>query len=655
MKHSSRRNIERVVYLQEEEHSGGLQRSQTLDDIPIPTYIPQQKAYFDPSLLFPFLSLLKEYNRYTFLHDIRSALTVAFVLIPQAIAFSSLAGVDPIRALVSAIFPLLCYAIFGASRQLSVGPEALSSVLVGLVVAHEHKITGQDPNEIATLLGFIVGLFCIFMAIIRAGFIDNILSGFLLTGFVLGVANLIMVEQLPAMFGLVFEREEGSSTYQLLITTLQAFPNLNVNASILGCSCLAFLLLFGFLKKRFHNGYLTQIPEILTLVVVCTILSVVLDFKNHGIPLLGHFNNELPIPKIPTLSFDAISRLLPSVVLITIVGFIESQTVTRNFGLKNGYFPSGDREFFALGVSNVFGSFFGAYVTFGSLPRSRIQFNSGGKTTFAGFMAGITVLILTTTLGSVLQYLPKPTMAAIVMNAAINLIEYDEIGFLLKMRNFSELFLFLFIWCMTFFISINQGIILCLAFSGLLILRKTTLLHLGLVGKLEYTHQNEPKIAYVDVQDYPEATLTQGILAISIHNHLEFYNAGRLRRRIEMLLELEAAALDAQQQHHKRSFNELQNQRQSTLFVQSNIKLEELGLTIVLDFAKCKSIDSNASFILYKIFKSMKKSHVTLFLSGVRPELRIILAKAGILDLVSKEFVVDSVKEVIFKNHQEFV
>lgn len=152
--------------------------------------------------LFPILPTIMTYNISLLIADFRAAASIAFVLIPQAIAFASLAGVSPIRALVSAIFPLFIYAIFGASRQLSVGPEALSSVLVGLAVAQEIEENGGNPDQLATLLGLLVGVFSLILAVIKAGFIDNIMSGYILTGFVLGVANLIMVEQLPGMFGI---------------------------------------------------------------------------------------------------------------------------------------------------------------------------------------------------------------------------------------------------------------------------------------------------------------------------------------------------------------------------------------------------------------------------------------------------------------------
>lgn len=384
--------------------------------------------------------------------------------------------------------------------------------------------------------------------------------------------------------------------------------------------------------------------------MISAILSITMDFKGKGIATLGEFNNALPKPSLPPLSFGSASRMMSSAILITIVGFIESQTVTRHFGLKNGYFPSGDREFFALGASNVFGSFFGAYVTFGSLPRSRIQATSGGKTTFVGAMAALIVLGLTIGLSGFLKFLPKPTMAAIVMNAAINLIEYEEIGYLFQMQNLFEILLFIATWALTMFVSINEGIVFCIGLSALLILRKTTMVNIGLLGKLRYSsHEgNQVKTAYVDIRDYPEAELMDGIMAISIQNNLEFYNAGRLRRRIEMLLEVEADIMNNKRDSSSSGKSvDLKKKRQSAFFVDSGVKIRDLQLTLVLDFSKCESIDSNATFILHKIFKSMLRQNARCIISGLRPEMREMLSRGHIIDQIGKENVVESIQDAI--------
>jgi high affinity sulfate transporter 1 len=495
-------------------------------------------------LLFPISKVIAHYSWVQFRADIQSAVTVAFVIIPQAIAFSSLAGVDPFTALISAIFPPLFYSIFGSSRHLSVGPEALSSVLVGIAISHELSQFQGDANVIASIMACLVGLFAITLVVFQIVFIENILSGFFLTGFVLGIANLIIIEQIPNLVGITVIREHTESTFELLVKCIQQFGDIKAYTAILGFVCLLFLLSVKYLKKRFKKRYpkIIQIPEILVLVILSIVMSCLFDFKNIGIKVLGDIKTSLPVPTPPPINGEIIIRLLPAAIVITVVGFVESQTVTRNFGLKKGYFPMGSGELLALGTTNALASFFGCYPTFGSLPRSRILFNSGGETVLVGFMVGLIVLVSTTTLGWVLKFLPLATLSAIVTMAAINLIEYDEIYFLFKMKKVQDFFMFAVSWGLTIFIPIQSGVMICMGIAAAFILSKTTDITLSLVGKISYPFRNGKKVrdVFVDVRDNSDAELVDGILIISVLDSLEFFNAGDLRKKIQAYMSAHA-------------------------------------------------------------------------------------------------------------------
>ncbi len=323
--------------------------------------------------------------------------------------------------------------------------------------------------------------------------------------------------------------------------------------------------------------------------------------------------------------------------------------------MKNGYFPSGDRELFALGSANIFGSLFGAYVTFGSLPRSRILATSGGKTTLAGAMAATIVLILTTTLAGVLRYLPKPALAAIVMNAAINLIEYEEIGFLFKMRDPLEIFMFLATWCLTIFVSIDDSIVFCLGMSALFILRKTTTIKLGLLGKHVYNVQQNGKLVtkstFADIKEYPEAELVPGVVALSIHSSsLEFYNAARLRRRIDILMEIELQSLANEDTVDTGSKS---IKRASTFFVNSSYDYSK-SLLILLDFSRCNEMDSNAAHVLKKIAKNFGKLNVSLVFSGINPKIMEILKRSGVVHQVGEKSFFHSVDDAYAAHKHRF-
>ncbi|KAJ3322547.1 Solute carrier 26 [Boothiomyces sp. JEL0866] len=603
-----------IVYMKEAESVDGFNSFQEVAKSPLsprnssialqPESITNQNkaSLLSPYKIFPLLYQIKSYSYSQFFEDFRSAITIAFVLIPQAMGYSQLAKVDPIKALLSAVFPLLGYAIFGASRQLSVGPEALSSVLVGVACVNEVSTNGGSTNDIATALGFYVGIFCVALSLLGAGFIDNIISGYLLDGFVVGVAFLIIVEQLPGLLGVVSEAEGSDSTYTKLI---------NVP--------------FGkILKKKAGNRYpwIVHLPAILILVFVTVIFSYTLNFSSYGIKIIGDFNNKISTPAAPVLDYDQFKRLLPNVIVIAIVGYIESQSVTRTFGLQHGYFPSGDRELFALGTANIIGSFFGSYVTFGSLPRSRILATAGARTTLAGVMAALMVLTLFSTLEMVLRYIPKAVLCAIVANAGFNLIEFHEIAFLVKMKSLSDTFMFLLSFGVTTFISISDGIVLCLLLSALLILRKTTKTDIGLVGRLDLENGES---MYIDSRNYPECHLVEGVLALTIYGPLEFYNAARLRRRIELLLEAERSAIEtAAAKYHEATANDISlpiGNRETSLF------------------------DTYAVLILSKIFKTFVRQKCVVIISGASVLVTNQLLKGKAIEIVGTEHVVPNLKE----------
>ncbi|KAJ3275243.1 Solute carrier 26 [Terramyces sp. JEL0728] len=621
-----------IVYMKEAEKVDGFDSIKEVEEHHLnqtESSVSQEKpatvfrlSLMSPYKLFPIIIQLKNYTYSQFLDDFRSAVTISFVLIPQAMGYAQLAHVDPIKALLSAVFPVLGYAVFGASRQLSVGPEALSSVLVGVACINEVTVNGGSTNDVASALGFYVGIFCIALSLIGAGFVDNIISGYLLNGFVAGVAFLIVVEQLPGLLGVVSTAEGSDSTYTKLINV--PFANANGNTVILSCACLVFLFGLQILKKKGSKRFpwVVHLPVILVLVFICIVLSYSLNFNSYGIKIIGDFNNKIPIPSAPPLNYEQFKRLLPNVIVIAIVGYIESQSVTRTFGLQNGYFPSGDRELFALGTANVFGSFIGSYVTFGSLPRSRILATAGARTTLAGVMAALMVLTLFSTLEGVLRYIPKAVLCAIVANAGFNLIEFQEIAFLVKMKSVDDTIMFLLSFGVTTFISISDGIVLCLLVSALLILRKTTKTDIGLVGRLDLDNGDT---MYTDSRNYPDCHFVDGVLALSLYGPLEFYNAGRLRRRIELLLEAERSAIEsASAKFHEASASDISlpiGNRETSLF------------------------DTYAVLILSKIFKTFVRQRCVVIISGACVSVKNQLEKGGALEIIGVLNVVPTLKE----------
>ncbi|KAI8839233.1 sulfate transporter family-domain-containing protein [Chytridium lagenaria] len=521
--------------------------------------------------IFPQVDQFKRYTLRSFVDDLLPRSPSLLFSFLNPLPYAGLAEADPTQALISASFPPLLYFIFGSSRQLSIGPEALVSVVVGTTISNDieqHPESKFTKLQVSACLTLIVGVLSILLAILRAGFVDNILSGYLLTGFVLGLKS-------------------------------------------------------HYVKKRFKgNRILARIPEILILVVVMIVISFTLGLEAKVKPI------------VPPIKKDLIERLIQPAITIVLVGYIECQTVTRDFGLRYGYFPSGDQELFALGVTNVVVSFLGGYPTFGSLPRSRIMASAGARTTLASAMSGLFVLIFFLTLVPALQFLPRATLSSIVFVAALGLIETREIGFVFRLRAWTEIAMFVATYVITLVFSISTGILLCLGLSALLIVKRTTITSMSVMGRVSHHHlmvpssgmpsfdkgsgspflapstvasdtgagdlglgkkadpadkvprrtrsattlstpvltpasPNHPgaKPTFVNIDEHPDAELLDGVILLRVDVPLLFYNSGQARRSIEAVMQAEkrlAIARYKRKLQRKRKEGKMKRRRRKT-------------------------------------------------------------------------------------------
>ncbi|KAJ3248581.1 Solute carrier 26 [Chytriomyces hyalinus] len=624
--------------------------------------------------VFPLIDQIKTYNRQLFLDDVIAAFTIAFILLPQSIAYASLAHIGPMQACVAAIFPVMMYPIFGASRHLSVGPEAVVSVVTGTaVLGIMAETTAYTAAQIANSLAFMVGLVCIVLAIVRAGFIDSILSGYLLVGFVLGVSNLICIEQLPDLFGLALPPREGDDSaldkIQIIIKYMSTSNRVTIG---IGISNVLFLLGLRRIKKMYKHKsvILEKTREILVLVVIMIGISAGLDLTGkYTVNVLGTFDTRLPLPALPVLTGDLFGRLIQPASITMLVGFIESQTVTKKFGLHFGYFPTGDHELVALGFINLVSSIAGGFPLFGSLPRSRILVNTGGKTCLANGMAGIIVLVATQVLGPVLKFLPKATLSGIVFAAALGLIEFKEIGFIFRIRSWNEVLMFLITWAVTIGFAITTGIIVCLGFSALMIVRCSTEAPLAVIGRVKMSlvaniddddgYIGSIPYRYQDLVNHPYAELLEGVVAVRIMSRVMFYNIANIRRQLrdlihaQCLLVLERRKGTSDSRIPRNGSGRVkpcasasgQYNAHSSLTVLGDDeligpvirplrgdKVEDdpmLFNTLVLDFRGCTELDAWAVFLLHNIFHSFQEQGVCVVICGMRDVQIQMFKRAG--------------------------
>jgi MFS superfamily sulfate permease-like transporter len=547
---------------------------------------------------------------------------------------------------MAAIVTPIAYALFGTSGQLSIGPEAMTSVLVGVVVSNEVAQNQSDPSTIGSSLALLCGIVGIIMAVIQAGFIDNVLSGYLLLGFVLGVSNIVMIEQLPNLLDLPHKEglENGSALIKF-VNYVHEFPNASLNTVYFAIASLFFLFSMKFIKAKLYTRYrwVQSVPDILLLVIISISLSYAFNFQDNQIKVLGSsFSKHLVGPTIPSLSVEFVNRNVVAALTIVIVGFFESETVIREFGISNNYFPSGDRVLFSISAVNIAASFFGGFPSFGSLPRSKIQAAAGGKTTVVGLIVGLLILLLFTTLGDVLRYLPKATIASIVFVAAYSLIEWDQIFFTFRLRKLTEISKFIATWAMTVGLSVNTGILMCLLFSALVIIRRSTSLNIALLGKLEVLDKDKSDYVdhYVDLRENGQAVLEKDIgkkgvlkvVILSLGGSIEYFNASRIARRMTMLIE--ANALLQKDRESVRDEGFVVTSTSDILFIRGS--KDSSSFSVIYDFSKVEDMDSAALWVFKSIAETFKHSKGSgqLVLCGLKPWMEDLFARSGVKDEV---------------------
>eukprot|EP01120_Amphizonella_sp_Union-15-10_P010865 TRINITY_DN4503_c0_g1_i1.p1 TRINITY_DN4503_c0_g1~~TRINITY_DN4503_c0_g1_i1.p1 ORF type:complete len:652 (-),score=114.26 TRINITY_DN4503_c0_g1_i1:35-1990(-) len=471
--------------------------------------------------------------------DLIAGLGVAFMLIPQSLAYSSLAGLPPIIGLYTALIPLFVYTIFGTSKQMSIGPDALGSLLVGVTLAESEKILTEDEKVIvAHALAFVTGLFLFTLGLLRVGFVDNVLSRPLLCGFVNAVACIILCDQLNPLFGILVDPSIGHGWPR----ALYAFKNIKqtyVPTLLFGIVTIGILVGIQIIKKTFGNrfGFLKYIPQ--TLVVV--ILGIVIRYgaRNDAhigrIRILGNISQSFPVPTFPhVIDHDFLTEFVSPSIIIGIIGFVESIVVAKLYSTKHHYSISANRELISLGMTNFIGSFFRIYPTFGSLPRSAVADNMGAQTQLFNSVAGCVILAVVLYFGQFFTYLPNVVMAAIIIVAAVLLLEFEDIIFLWKIRSWTGLLQLAFTFFITFILGPELGIFINICISIFLVIKHTTAPSLSILGKL-------PDGRYRDISSNPDAEKIPGILIVRIQTPLYFANIAKLKHMLFKIEKLGSA------------------------------------------------------------------------------------------------------------------
>ncbi|MBW1842208.1 MAG: sulfate permease, partial [Deltaproteobacteria bacterium] len=371
---------------------------------------------------FPFLTWLKGYQASTFRGDALAGITVAVVLIPQAMAYAMLAGLPPVYGLYAAAVTPLIGALWGSLRQLATGPIAIMSLLVLTTLTPLADPGSEQFVHLAFLLSFLVGILYLLIGIFRLGLVMFFISHSAVKGFTSAAALIIIATQLPHFLGLSVSRHE----YILprLVEIVKGLPDLNIWTA--GVGLLAIGIIFGVQKIR------KTLPAGLIALVSATLVVVAFKLHLKGVAVIGQVPGGLARPMLPPLDFEIISSLLGPAVVIALVSFAETYSVGKAISAETKQKVNVDQEFIGQGLANLIGSFFQSYPVCGSFSRTAINFYTGAKTGISSVISTLSVILALLFLTPLFTYIPKAALAALVISAVMMLFHPKEVFSLWK-------------------------------------------------------------------------------------------------------------------------------------------------------------------------------------------------------------------------------
>ena len=418
------------------------------------------------------------YKKSYFKNDLIAGTTVAVLLIPQGMAYAMIAGLPPIYGLYAALVPQIIYAFLGTSRQLAVGPVAMDSLLVAVGLGAISMASPEAYIQMAILLALMMGVIQFLMGLLRMGFIVAFLSKPVISGFTSAAAIIIGLSQLKHFLGIPIPQ---SNKLQVIIKSI-----INTDTSIhfptLVIGITGVLILLGIKKIS------KKIPASLVVVALGITWVYISQQWEKGIDVVGLIPEGLPFFQLPVIDLETVKILFPTAITIALVAFMEAISVAKSKEEKEKkYTLSPNQELIALGASNMVGALFQSYPTTGGFSRTAVNHQAGAKTGLAALITAALVAIVLSFFTHWFYYLPKAILAAIIMVAVINLIDFKyakRLYFIAK----DEFLVLIVTFLLTLFFGITEGILLGILLSLLLLVYRSSMPHHAFLGRIGTTN-----------------------------------------------------------------------------------------------------------------------------------------------------------------------
>ncbi len=469
--------------------------------------------------LAPGVELLRGYRRGWLRPDLVAGLTVGAMLIPQSMAYAELAGMPPQYGFYAVLAPLVVYAVVGTSRHLGVGPEPGTAILAATGVGAIAAGDGGRYVVLMAALALVVGVLAVLGALARLGFIASVLSKPVLVGYITGVGLTLLSSQIAAFTGV---RIEAGRFFPRVAELLAGLGDVDPVTLAVGVASLSLVLVLRRLAPA--------VPGALVAVALATLVVALLPGEGPVVPLVGEIPQGLPTPGLPAVTLDDLGRLLPVAAGIVLVGFSDNVLTARSIAARLGYRIDPNRELLALGLTNLSAGVSQGFPVSSSASRTAVPASLGSRTQAVSLVACSVVVATLLVLSPVLGQIPRAALAAVIVSAAIAIIDVPGYRALWRVSR-EEAMLAVAAALGVIVFDVLVGVLLAVSLSVVVALGRIARPHDAVLG-------DRPELdGWVEVDAHPAARTEPGLLVYRFDAPLFFLNTERFRSRVLEALE----------------------------------------------------------------------------------------------------------------------
>lgn len=468
----------------------------------------------------PLKGVLREYRRAWLRRDLLAGVTVFALLVPSALAYGALAGLAPVAGLYTALAAMIAYALFGSSRQLIIGPDAALPLMIAATIGPLAAGNLQHYAVLVATTSLLVGMICVAAALCHVGFVASFVARPILTGYLIGIALIVIVSQLGRLLGITLDSDTMlGQVWEAWTRRDEAHPG----TLAIGAASIAGMLAI----KRF----VPRLPGPLLAMIATALMVNWWNLDQHGVAVVGAIPAGLPRPVLPTLSAAEVRVLLLPAASIALLSFADEIVTARSFATRNNYEIDADQELLGLGAADIACGLLGGFPVSASSARTAVVDSVGGRTQLVGLIAAGLLILFLCFFTTLLANLPLVVLAAVLIVAVSGLIDMKELRRLYVIRR-SEFFLAVVTMVAVVTIGLLEAILVAVVLAVVSVLGRLVRPHDAvLVSNVETNGLRE-----IDIAATNDLEVVPGVIIYRFDAPLFFANASSFVERARALI-----------------------------------------------------------------------------------------------------------------------